>query len=339
MGVMESVGLTVGAEHPAVILAIAALLDYAIGDPWGWPHPVRVMGWAIDRYTRAVWAWGQKPFEGWIYRWAGVGLTVTLVGGSALVAWGLIAGATRLHPLLGLGVHSVMLASCFAGRSLRAAAIEVLTPLTAGDRAAARSRLAMYVGRDTDNLSEPEILRALLESVTENATDGVTAPLFYALVGAFLPGVGSAPLAIAFKAASTLDSTVGYRRSPYTDLGWCSAKLDDLLTWLPCRATVGTIALLSGRPGHVLGLCRRDAPQDPSPNAGWSECAYAAALDVQVGGLNYYQGVAKEKPRLGEAIAPITPAVIQQALGLTRRCVLLWLAGAIAALLWPTLPL
>ena len=103
MGVMESVGLTVGAEHPAVILAIAALLDYAIGDPWGWPHPVRVMGWAIDRYTRAVWAWGQKPFEGWIYRWAGVGLTVTLVGGSALVAWGLIAGATRLHPLLGLG--------------------------------------------------------------------------------------------------------------------------------------------------------------------------------------------------------------------------------------------
>jgi adenosylcobinamide-phosphate synthase len=138
------------------------------------------------------------------------------------------------------------------------------------------------------------------------------------------------PLALGYKAASTLDSMVGYKSAPYTHLGWASARLDDLLTWLPCRLTVVTIALLSGRPRHVLKLCRRDAPQDPSPNAGWSECAYAAALDVQVGGQNTYRGNVTHKPLLADPVRPITPERIQQALSLTRRIFLLWLAGAIA---------
>ena len=314
---------------PVLILLIAALLDYLIGDPWGWLHPVQVMGWVINCYTQIVFKVWQSPLA---LRLAGVGLMLLLVLGSGSVGWLILALATAIHPLLSLVIASVMLASCFAGRSLRAAAAEVLQPLAQGDLVTARSHLQRYVGRDTDNLSESEILRAGLETVTENAIDGVMAPLFYALVGMFVPAIGSVPLALAYKAASTLDSMVGYRTAPYTDLGWCSAKTDDVLTWLPCRLTVFTLALLSRKPEHVWQLCRRDAGQDPSPNSGWSECVYAAVLGVQVGGINYYQGSAKVKPFLGEPLQPITPTIICQALQLTRYVCLIWLtiAGLIA---------
>jgi adenosylcobinamide-phosphate synthase len=216
------------------------------------------------------------------------------------------------------------------------AADDVLQPLIAGQLTQARSKLSQYVGRDTEKLDESEILRAVLETVTENATDGVTAPLFYAIVGAFVPGVGSAPLALAYKAASTLDSMIGYWNEPYTDLGWFSAQLEDRLTWLPCRLTVITLALLSGKPQEVWNLCLRDASKDPSPNSGWSECTYAAILGVQLGGTNWYQGVAKDKPFLGDPLDPITPAKIDQALELTRYCFLIWLGLAIAILSLPT---
>ncbi|NER28273.1 MAG: cobalamin biosynthesis protein CobD, partial [Symploca sp. SIO1C4] len=231
-----------------------------------------------------------------------------------------------------------LLASCFALRSLQSAAIDVLQPLTTGELAQARSNLSQYVGRDTQKLNHSEIFRAVLETVAENATDGVMAPLFYAIVGAFFPGIGSAPFALAYKAASTIDSMIGYRSEPYQDLGWFGAKLEDILTWLPCRLTVITISVVSGKPQKVWRLCRRDAPSDPSPNSGWSECAYAAVLEVQLGGINWYQGIAKSKPLLGDSIQPITAAQIYQALRLTRHCFLLWLSLAIAVLSLTALP-
>jgi adenosylcobinamide-phosphate synthase len=319
--------IAVNSLQSAVVLLLAAGLDYLIGDPWGWPHPVRVMGWVISHFT----PFALKHCNSMIKRrWAGIALGVGLIIGSGLVGWLIVRVANWVHPLVGVAVESVLLASCFAGRSLRTAAVDVLQPLTAGQLTQARSKLSQYVGRDTEKLAEPEILRAVLETVTENATDGVTAPLFYAIVGAFLPGVGSIPFALAYKAASTLDSMVGYRHEPYTDLGWFSAKLEDSLTWLPCRLTVITLALLSGKPQKVWHLCCRDAVKDPSPNSGWSECAYAAILGVQLGGTNWYQGVAKYKPLLGNPVSPITSAKIYQALGLTRYCFLIWLGVAIA---------
>jgi adenosylcobinamide-phosphate synthase len=315
-------------EHSIVVLIIAAVLDYLIGDPWGWFHPVQVMGWVISRFTQFVFKHYHQPL---ILRWAGIVLGIGLVIGSGVVGWLLVYSASWLHPLFGITVESILLASCFAGRSLRAAAEAVLHHLKTGDIAQARSTLSLYVGRDTQKLSEPEILRAILETVTENATDGVMAPLFYAIAGAAVLG-GSVPLALAYKAASTLDSMVGYREAPYTHLGWFSARLEDKLTWLPCRLVVITLALLSGKPWHVWRICRRDAIKDSSPNSGWSECAYAAVLGVQVGGTNWYRGVAKHKPLLGEPIYPITPAQIYQALHLTRYCFLIWLGLAIIAL-------
>lgn len=318
----------------SVVLFLAAILDYFIGDPWGLPHPVQIMGWIIAHYTQFV----IKSFTTQLKRrLAGIILGVGLIISSAIVGWLIVRIANSIHPLIGVLIESILLASCFAGRSLRSAAVEVLDLLTTGQLVEARSKLSQYVGRDTEKLDEPEILRAVLETVTENATDGVTVPLFYAIVGAFLPGVGSLPLALAYKAASTLDSMVGYRTEPYTDLGWFSAQLEDRLTWLPCRFTVITLALMSGKPQKVWRLCSRDAIKDPSPNSGWSECVYAAILGVQVGGTNWYQGVAKSKPLLGEPVEPITPAKIYQALQLTRYCFLMWLAIAVFTLNLPAI--
>lgn len=309
----------------AIVLGLAAGLDYLIGDPWDWWHPVQGMGWAIANSTHLSLQGLKQP---WALRLAGVGLGLGLILGSGILGWAIVTLATWIHLWVGILMEVILLASCFAARSLRDAATEVLQPLQAGDLIEARSRLSRYVGRDTEQLPETEILRAVLETVTENATDGVMAPLFYALLGAMLPGVGSVPLALAYKAASTLDSMVGYRAEPYTHLGWFSAKTDDLFTWIPCRLTVFTLALLSGKPLQVWRICERDAPQDPSPNSGWSECAYAAILGVQVGGMNWYKGVAKPKPLLGDAIAPITADHIYQALRLTRWNFLLWLGMA-----------
>lgn len=312
----------------AAVVVLAAVLDRIVGDPWGWPHPVQAIGQVISWGSQSIFRLKLPP---WGERSLGVMLGLSVIFGSGVVGWGMVRLSGMVHPVVAMGCEVVILASCFAGRSLRRAAADVLAPLESGDIPLARERLALYVGRDTANLDEPEILRAVLETVSENATDGVMAPLFYALVGALLP-LGSVPVALAYKGASTLDSMIGYREAPYTHLGWFSARFEDALTWLPCRLTVFTIALLSGRPRHVWQLCRRDAPADPSPNAGWSECAYAAALGVQLGGRNVYRGQVKEKPLLGDAVVPITGDRILAALALTRHAFLLWTGLGVAVI-------
>ncbi|MEM6256172.1 MAG: adenosylcobinamide-phosphate synthase CbiB [Cyanobacteria bacterium P01_D01_bin.156] len=316
-------------SYAAIVLIGAAGLDFLVGDPWHWPHPVQGMGWLIQRYSNLAFKTTQSAT---VMKGLGVLLTVLLVGGSAVVGWGLVAIAHQFNYWAGLSLEIILVASCFAGRSLRDAAEDVLAPLNQNDLVEARQRMGRYVGRDTQELDQPEILRAVFETVAENSVDGIMGPLFYALVGAATP-LGSASMALAYKAASTLDSMVGYKEAPYTHIGWCSAKFEDALTWLPCRLTVLTLALLSRKPRTVIALCRRDADADPSPNSGWSECAYAASLGVQVGGKNVYKGVAKVKPLMGDPVREITPNVIQECLRLNRICFLLWL-GLGVFLLW-----
>ncbi|RMF23654.1 MAG: cobalamin biosynthesis protein [Cyanobacteria bacterium J083] len=310
-----------------VVLILAAFCDYLIGDPPNLIHPVQVMGWIINKYTKISSSLVTKRSLG---RILGIILGISLIGGSAIITWLIIFACYYLHPYLGYAIEIILLASCFALKSLRQAAEDVLEAINQQNLALARTKLSFYVGRDTENLSQSEIYRAVLETVAENATDGVTSPLFYAILGALIPGVGAAPLSMAYKAASTLDSMVGYRQAPYEHLGWFSAQLEDRLTWLPCRLTVLTLSLLAGKPRQIWALCRRDANLDPSPNSGWSECVYAGILGVQLGGINYYQGVKKVKPLLGDALQPITALSIKQALNLTRYCFLLWLTIGIA---------
>ena len=309
-------------DTSGIILILASIEDFLIGDPWGWLHPVQVMGWLIQNYTNLA---IKLLASGWQRRLAGIFLSLGLIIGSAFFCWFLIGFLHGIHPLLSTLVELILLASCFAGKSLRVAVEDVLKPIQKQDLSKARSRLSMYVGRDTKELTESEILRALLETIAENTVDGVTAPLFFAILGTFIPSIGAVPLAFAYKASSTLDSMVGYRREPYQDLGWFSAQLEDRLTWLPCRLTVLTLSLFSGRPRQILAICRRDGVKDPSPNSGWSEALYAAILRVQLGGKNIYQGIVREKPLLGDALEPISTLKIYQALNLTRYCCLVWL--------------
>ncbi len=315
-----------------LILIFAASLDRIIGDPVNWLHPVQVMGWMISQFANLVLikdpaSSNRTPrFSPLIMKMLGMILGVSMILGSSLVGWSIAIAAAKVHPILAIAVSSILLAACFAERSLRDAAESVLAVLQTSHIENARQELSRYVGRDTEDLTELEILRAVLETVTENAIDAVTSPLFYALIGSLLFDYGGVALAIAYKAASTLDSMVGYREAPYTDLGWFSAKTDDVLTWLPCRLTVITLALFSGKPIYVWQICDRDAKQDPSPNSGWSECVYAAILQVQLGGENRYRGIVKQKPLLGDAIEAIAAPKISQALALTRTCFLLWLS-------------
>ena len=306
-----------------VILCLAAILDYLLGDPWGWLHPVQVMGWIITTYTDEI----TKNVTNKLGRKiAGVILGLCLILGSGFFSWLIIYLTNQINSYLAIILQVILLASCFAGRSLRQAAEDVLQYLRVNDLQQARYRLSFYVGRDTDNLSPEEIYRALLETVTENATDGVTAPLFFALLGTFTPVVGCVPMTIAYKAASTLDSMIGYKQEPYIDIGWFSAKLEDYLTWLPCRLTVLTLATISGNTREKLKLCQKYASKDPSPNSGWSESIYAIILGVQLGGVNIYRGEKKFKPLLGQPFYPIEEKTIYQALSLTRTCFLIWLS-------------
>ncbi|MGK7912485.1 MAG: adenosylcobinamide-phosphate synthase CbiB [Synechococcus sp.] len=311
----------IAAPPAAIVLIAALLLDFWIADPWSWYHPVQAMGWAIGKGKDIILALKLSP---WMQQLGGGLLTLLLLVGSYSYAAGVIAIAHRIHPWAGLTTHAVLLASCLGARSLRLAALSVVGPLKDEDLSRARHLLSRYVGRDTDALDAPEICRAAIETVAENTPDGATAPLFYGLIG-------GAPLAFAYKALSTLDSMVGYRREPFTHLGRIPARLEDAVTWLPCRLTVLTLALWSDRPFDYLRNCRRDATQDPSPNSGWSEAAFAWKLGVRLGGTNKYQGTIKIKPFLGQAKQSLTTQTIINSTKWLRRVMVIWTLVATCA--------
>src|SRR5918995_1205249 len=177
---------------------------------------------------------------------------------------------------------------------------------------ALQTQVDHLVGRDTGDLSESEVCRAAMESVAENTSDGVVAPMLYGVLF-------GAPGALAYKAVNTLDSMLGYRQPPYEDLGWAPARLDDLANLAPSRLTMLSTAAISGRPLRTLLTALRYGPLTASPNAGMAEAAFAGALDVKLGGANTYGGGLREGPMLGDGRLPV-PEDIRRAVGLMRRC-------------------
>jgi adenosylcobinamide-phosphate synthase len=212
-------------------------------------------------------------------------------------------------------IGTALVSTTLSMRGLGEAAGDVEFWLRGGRLERARTRLGHLVGRDTGDLPESEICRAAVESVAENTGDGVVAPMFY---GAFF----GAPGALAYKAVNTLDSMVGYRQPPYEDLGWASARLDDLANLAPSRLTMLSTAAISGRPLSTLLTALRYGPLTTSPNAGMAEAAFAGALGVRLGGANTYGGVLREGPLLGDGRLP-GPEDIRRAVGLMRRCCVL----------------
>lgn len=249
-----------------------------------------------------------------------------IAGGSAqLLTWSFYL----LHPAAGIMMEAVLISTTIAQKSLKEAALSVYSPLVKDDMAEARHKLSWIVGRDTDNLEEPEIVRGAVETVAENTSDGITAPLFWALVG-------GAPLAIIYRAINTCDSMVGYKNERYGEFGWASARLDDAANWIPSRIT-SFCMLLGNRPFHMsrteaLKIVLRDARKHPSPNSGWGEGAVAAILGVQLGGINFYKGVVSNRATMGDALTRLEKNHILEVNKIVCATVplfvmLLWLGG------------
>ncbi|HEX7767733.1 MAG TPA: adenosylcobinamide-phosphate synthase CbiB [Nitrospira sp.] len=277
-------------------LVLAAGLDLMIGDPRRIPHPVRAMGQVIAWYDDHVREICRSPLA---LRSAGVVLALGLpIVVYLLVGW-MVGEAGAVADWLGTVVTIGLSSSTLAGRDLWDHVQAVKKPLQQGDLIGARQAVAMIVGRDTQELSESEVVRATVETVAESTADGVIAPLFYLVVG-------GPPLALAYKSVNTLDSMVGHRDERHIDFGWASARLDDLANWIPARLAAVLLLLATGLMTLKLNpmscgwhVLRRDGGNHPSPNSGRPEAAMAGALGIQLGGTNYYDGIANARPTLG----------------------------------------
>ena len=300
---------------------VAFGVDLLLGDPRWLPHPVKLMG----RFSSSI----EAPLRRMIpnARAAGIVAVFAVLTATAVAALMLVSGATRLHPIAGDIVSIALLYTCFAGRDLALHSHRVYRALAENDLPEARRRVAMLVGRDTEHLDEQEVVRGTVESVAENMVDGVTAPIFFAVIG------GPAG-ALLYKAVNTLDSTFGYKNERYLQFGWASARLDDLVNYIPARLTAPlvafTAALLGLRPLAAWRTFLRDGRKHPSPNSGLTEAAVAGALGVQLGGLNYYFGEPSERPRMGDSDHVLQRIHISQAnqlMLLTSALALLVFAG------------
>lgn len=299
------------------IIAPAALaLDAAFGEPPARLHPTVWMGWAAVAFDRL----GHRAKSRNARRLAGL-CAASVVPGAA---YALTAAALRLvpYPVRPI-VEAAIVSLTISMRGLARGANAVDEAIWRGDLKAARSRAAEIVGRDTGGLHEAELARAAVESVAENTSDGVAAPMLYG-------ALWGAPGAMAYRSVNTLDSMLGYRRGVYEDLGLAPARLDDVLNLLPARITAVVTVAVSGCPARTARTALRDGSLHPSPNAGRVEAAFAGALGVSLGGESRYAGELREGETVGDG-RRAEGADISRAIRLMRRvCVALALALTIA---------
>jgi adenosylcobinamide-phosphate synthase len=279
---------------PPIALISAYVVDLILGDPQWFPHPVRLIGKLIAFLENLFRRWGTSPLR---LKVSGFLLALIVCASTFVATYSLIYWAGHFFWAAGFACSIFFAYTTLATRDLHVETRRVLQALETGDLPRARKDLSFLVGRDTAHLDEPEILRALLETIAENISDGVIAPLFYL-------SLGGPPWAMTYKALNTLDSMVGYKNGRYRHVGWASAKLDDVANFLPARLSGLMIVFstfLLGKPWkNSLRLLRRDHAKHNSPNSAWPEAAMSGALSVQLGGLNYYFGQPIEKPFIGE---------------------------------------
>ncbi len=271
-------------------LIAGALLDAVLGDPRRF-HPVAGFGRAAGALERVLYA----PS-----RMAGAGYTAVAVG-VPVVAAVAASAATRRRPLARFALSAALTWAVLGGTSLRREAVAMARSIDDGDLAAARRRLPSLCGRDPSQLGAAELARATVESVAENTSDAVVAPLWWGAV-AGLPGLA------AYRAVNTLDAMVGHRSARYERFGVAAARLDDVANLVPSRLTAvltaGLAPLVGGSIERALRTWARDGARHPSPNAGQCEAAMAGALGVRLGGRNVYAGRAEERPTLGAGRRP-----------------------------------
>lgn len=306
------------------VLLPAVALDLILGDPHWMPHPVRWMGRTISGLETLLRRLFPKTPAG--ERGAGIVLALALPtlfgGGSALILWGL----GQVSPWLSWVVQLWFTYQLLAARSLQKESIAVYYPLKAHDLEEARRAVSRIVGRDTQALDETGVAKAAVETVAENTCDGVTAPLIFLFLGGL-------PAGMAYKAVSTLDSMVGYKNDKYRFFGWASARLDDILNFIPARLSglllcLGA-ALLPGCSGRqAWTIFWRDRRKHASPNSAHTEAACAGALGVRLAGDASYFGKVVHKPTLGDPVRPVESEDIP------RACCLMYAGAGLLLLLF-----
>ena len=284
------------------------VLDTLFGDPPWLPHPVVLMGKAISALEKRLRARLPQTPQGELL--GGAVVAFTLPVGTFLLTSLVCLGAAKLSPWLGLAVQMFWCGQALAAKGLAQESTNVYRALIKPDLPAARKAVSRIVGRDTQNLTLEGVTKAAVETVAENASDGVIAPLLYMLLG-------GAPLALTYKAINTMDSMLGYKNEKYLYFGRCAAKLDDAANWLPSRLAalfwVAAAALTGNSARGAWRIWRRDRRNHASPNSAQTESACAGALGVQLAGPAYYFGEYYAKPTIGDPLRPIEPEDIRRA--------------------------
>lgn len=284
-------------------LYIGYITDLIIGDPYSFPHPVKYIGKlikSVENFIRKIAKSDKRLKIGGFFLW------FVTVGITFIITYEIIRLA-RFNMVVYVIINSIVIYTTLATKCLKDEAKKIYDVLKTGDIKKSRIQLSYIVGRDTENLSEKEIIRATVETVAENTVDGLIAPLFYAFVGACINVGGislAAPLAMTYKAINTLDSSVGYKNEKYLHIGFASAKIDDIANYIPSRIsvilfTIGNLFLRNDYK-NCFKISIRDRKNHKSPNCAFSEGAVAGALGIQLGGTNIYFGETVYKPTIGD---------------------------------------
>lgn len=314
----------------------AMLLDWVIGDPRSFPHPVVMMGkWIayleskLYQSKQITYPDQQLDLRGLQRKRRGVLLVVLTLVPVTLLGWIVVYVAEIVHPWMGYAVQTWLISTTIAMKGLRQAAWHVYVPLTSGDIIAARKNVGEIVGRKTDELAEADIIRATVETVAENTVDAVISPLFFALIG-------GAPLALFYRGANTLDSMVGYQNERYIQFGWAAARWDDFLNWIPARITgalliIACLGTKDCSAQRALRSIRSFAHLHLSPNSGIPEAAVAGALGIQLGGPLTYGNIVSDRAELGWPLRKREPLDIIRVNRLLYRVGMISFGGLLCA--------
>ncbi len=292
----------------SIILIALIALDYILGDPPNWPHPVRFIGAVIKKYEKFI-----RSLKGLDLKVGGFILTSATIT-TVLLSFTLVLDVAKLiHPLLKTVLEIYLVYSLLAAKCLEVETMKVYKALESNDITKSRQMLSYLVGRDTSQLNTEDIIRGAVETIAENTIDGVLAPLFYLGIGLYFNIPVQAILL--YKTINTLDSMVGYIQEPYTKIGYASAKLDDIANFIPARLgsiimiLAGIVLRYDGKKGMQILI--RDKKNHKSPNCGYPESAVAGLLGIQLGGTNTYFGQQVYKPTIGDALKELSPRHIK----------------------------
>lgn len=287
-------------ELSILAVVLGFVLDLLIGDPHWLYHPIRLVGALISALEKLLRGVFPKNKNGELT--AGIFLLALTAGITTVCAWGLLYLAGRIHPWVRFALETVMCYQLLATKALKDETMKVYTALSRGDLKQARYAVSMVVGRDTEVLDETGVTKAAVETVAENASDGVIAPLLFL-------AIGGAPLGFFYKAVNTMDSMVGYKNDKYLYFGRAAARFDDVLNYIPARlsgALMSAAASFCGLDaGNAWKIFLRDRRNHSSPNSAHTEAAAAGALHIQLAGNAYYFGKLYEKPTIGDPDRPV----------------------------------